>query len=84
MVSSSNADYVPEAPTMVSWTTARSRLARAIQTGEPPQTVTELRREYKAARLAYLIRTVAPELTDVQRAELSGVLADGGDTIAAS
>lgn len=63
---------------MVPWTLARSRLARAIQTGEPHEVVTQLRREYTAARLAHLIREAAPQLTAVQRAELAEVLQGGG------
>ena len=62
---------------MVTWTQARSHLARAVQTGQPPEVITELRREYTAARLAHLIRATAPELTAEQRRELAGVLAGG-------
>lgn len=62
---------------MVSWTMARSRLARAIQAGEPPEVITTLRREYTAARLAHLIRSAVPDLTAEDRLELAGVLAAG-------
>lgn len=67
---------------MVPWTLARSRLARAVQAGEPPEVVAALRREYSAARLAHLIRATAPQLTADQRAELAEVLR-GGDANAA-
>ena len=60
-----------------SWTVARARLAIAVRTGKPPEVVTELRREYAAARLAHLIRATAPQLTAVQRAELAEVLDEG-------
>jgi hypothetical protein len=66
---------------VISWTLARSRLATAIETGQPPGVIAILRREYQAARLAHLIRTTAPGLTNTQRADLSLVLA--GDDVAA-
>jgi hypothetical protein len=64
-----------------SWTLARSRLAVATAAGKPPDVIEDLRRDYRAARLAHLIRTTAPGLTNGQRAELALVLA--GDDIAA-
>ena len=64
---------------MVSWTHARSHLARAVQTGEPAEVITELRREYVAARLAHLIRSAVPQLPVDQRAELAATLQGGGD-----
>jgi hypothetical protein len=66
---------------VITWTLARSHLSTAIQRGEPPGVIAILRREYQAARLAHLIRTTAPGLTNTQRAELSLVLA--GDDVAA-
>jgi len=34
---------------MVSWTKARSHLARAVQTGQAAEVIEHLRREYQAA-----------------------------------
>lgn len=46
---------------VVPWTLARSRLARASRVGQPHEIVTQLCSEYTAARLARLIRVAAPE-----------------------
>src|ERR1044071_2399722 len=44
------------APAMASsWTKARSNLARAIQRGDPPETITALRRDYTAARAEHYL-----------------------------
>lgn len=72
---------------MLPWTIARSRLARAVQTGESPDVIDELRREYRAARLEHQIRAVAPELTGDQRARCAAPLLSmsegGGGHVAA-
>ena len=68
---------------MVPWTLARSRLARAVQAGEPSEVVTRLRGEYTAARLAHVIREAASQLTAAQRAELAEELQGGGAHVAA-
>ena len=65
---------------MLTWTLARSHVARAIQTGQPPETIKAAREEYRAARLAHLIAEALPHLTGGHRAELAGMLLhpDGG------
>ena len=65
---------------MQPWRHARSRLANAVQAGEPFERIIELRREYRAARAAQDLRDLlssdfAP--TAEQRAELAALLVDG-------
>ena len=80
-------DPLPEVRTVLPWTIARSRLARAVQTGESPDVIDELRREYRAARLEHQISVVAPELTGAQRARCAAPLLSmsegGGGHVAA-
>lgn len=62
---------------MSDWTRARARLAVQTRHGADEQTLAELRRDVRAARLAEQIeRTVAalPPLTDEQRAKLTALL----------
>jgi hypothetical protein len=66
---------------MQPWQLARSRLANAVQLGEPPECITELRREYRAARAAQYLRDLLSGDTPPnaeQRIELAALLA-GGD-----
>lgn len=65
---------------MQPWRHARSRLANAVQAGEPQERINELRREYRAARAAQDLRDLlssdfAP--TREQRLELAELLAGG-------
>ena len=66
---------------MVSWTKARSHLARAVQTGQPPEVIDQARREYLAALLAHRITAVVPHLTQHQRGQLADLVltGDGAD-----
>ena len=71
---------------MQPWRHARSRLANAVQAGEPQERITELRRAYKAARAAQDLRDLlqsdhAPTLE--QRRELAELLV-GGEADAAA
>lgn len=62
---------------MSDWTRARARLAVQTRHGADEQTLAELRRDLRAARLAEAIeKTVAelPPLTDEQRARLASLL----------
>jgi hypothetical protein len=77
-VGSSLAAPATGGPGMLTWTLARSHVARAIQTGQPPETIKAAREEYRAARLAHLIAEALPHLTGSHRAELAGMLLDGG------
>ena len=69
---------------MITWTQARAQLARAVQLGEPPEVVAELRRQYHACRLGYQITRTAPVLTERERAHLAKLVLNGGDTNAAA
>jgi len=64
---------------MVSWTKARSHLARAVQTGQAAEVIEHLRREYQAARLASQITTTVPGLTEHQRVQLAELVLSGGE-----
>lgn len=64
---------------MVSWTKARSALARAVQTGEPAEVIEQARRDYLAALLAHRISDVAPKLTEQQRGQLAELVLSGGE-----
>ncbi len=60
-----------------SWTKSRSALARAIQRGDPPETITELRRDYTAARAEFYLTGLVqqdPPLTVPQLVRLANVL----------
>lgn len=60
-----------------SWTKSRSALARAIQRGDPPETITALRRDYTAARAEHELRQLVerdPPLTDSQLVRLAAIL----------
>jgi hypothetical protein len=71
---------------VIPWTVARSHLARAIQRGDPPERIAELRRDYYASRARdYLADLVAIRgLTAEQRRELADVILAGGDRDAAA
>jgi hypothetical protein len=72
---------------MQPWRHARSRLALAVQAGEPTERITELRREYRAARAAqYLHDLLSSDFppTGAQRAELASLLVGGGEADAAA
>lgn len=60
---------------------AKSRLARAVQRGDSPDRVAELRATYYAARARdYLAGLIADgRLLPEHRADLAGLLARGGD-----
>ena len=61
-------------------TVIRGRLARAAQTGAPPEVVEDLRRQYYASRCRdYLREWLAgePAPTPAQRRELANLLVDG-------
>ena len=63
-------------------TVIRGRLARAAQTGAPPEVVESLRREYYAARARDYLRgwlAGEPAPTPAQRRELADMLVKGGD-----
>lgn len=63
---------------MRSWRKARSELANAVQAGQSPEIIAELRRAYRAARAAQDLRDLlASDLppTPEQRLELAAVLA---------
>jgi hypothetical protein len=64
---------------------AKSRLARAVQSGAPSERVAELRSAYYHARAhEYLSGLIAQHrLTAQQRRELAGLLQDGGADAAA-
>ena len=64
---------------------AKSRLARAVQRGDSPERVAELRATYYAARARdYLSGLIADgRLMPEHRAELAGLLAGDGDNVAA-
>lgn len=65
----------------------RGRLARAAQTGAPPEVVEDLRRQYYAPRCRdYLREWLAgePAPTPAQRRELADLLVKGGDANAAA
>ena len=67
-------------------TSIRARLARATRAGEPPETLTELRRDYYPARAAQYVRdwiSSDPSPTPAQRRELADLLVKGGDHVAA-
>ena len=71
---------------MQPWRQARSRLALAVQAGASEERISELRREYRAARAAqYLRDLMSSDLppNDAQRRELAAVLA-GGDGLGAA
>jgi hypothetical protein len=60
-----------------SWTKARSALAGAIQRGDPPETITALRRDYTAARAEHYLTGLVqcdPPLTDTQLVRLAAIL----------
>jgi hypothetical protein len=64
------------------WTNVRSALAVAVRTGQPPERIEALRRDYRAARAhAYLRALISadPPPTAAQRRELAAVLVGGGD-----
>ena len=64
------------------WTLVRSQYARAIQRGDPPERIRELR----AARTEHYLRGILaedPPMTREQRRELAALLA-GGDADAAA
>ena len=63
---------------MVSWTKARSDLASAVRTEQPPEVIDQARREYLAALLAHRITTVVPHLTQHQRGQLAELVLSGG------
>lgn len=66
-------------PVSTSWTSIRAKLAVSIRDGADEQTLAELRRDLRAARLADTIaKTVAeqPPLTDDQRTRLVTLLND--------
>lgn len=73
--------FAEEAFIMVSWTLARSRLARAVQAGERAEVIEQLRREYQAARLASQITSTAPCLDEHQRAQLAELVLTGGKAL---
>jgi hypothetical protein len=64
---------------------AKSRLACAVQRGDSPERVTELRRLYYACRARdYLTGLIsADRLLPEHRAELADLLVRGGDHVAA-
>ena len=67
--------------TPVAWTHTRSKLARAVKDGADEQTVTDLRRQLRADRLAEHITKVvdqAPPLTAEQVDRLAVLLRGGG------
>jgi hypothetical protein len=67
-------------------TAIRAHIARAKQTGEPPEVVEALRRDYYAARARDYIRewiSSDPAPTPAQRRELATLLAGGGVDAAA-
>lgn len=60
-----------------SWTHSRSALARAVQRGDPPETITVLRRDYTAARAEHYLTGLVeydPPLTIPQLVRLSNIL----------
>jgi hypothetical protein len=62
---------------MSEWTKARARLANATRYGVDPDTLAELRRDLRAARLAEAIEqavSVEPPLTSEQRVRLARLL----------
>ena len=62
---------------MRTYTLARSQLANAVKDGAPPALITELRREYRAARVMHhLQQLLTNDLppTAAQRRELADVL----------
>ena len=66
-------------------TSIRARLARATRAGESPEVITELRRDYYAARAVQYVRdwiSSDPAPTPAQRHELVELLM-GGDHVAA-
>lgn len=71
---------------MTPWTIVRSRYARAIQRGDPPEQVRALRAELRASRTEhYLLDVLAadPPMTWDHRRELAALLV-GGDVNAAA
>jgi hypothetical protein len=64
---------------VVTWTKARSHLARAVQTGQSAEVIEQLRREYQAARLQHHITSTVPGLTEHQRIQLAGLVLSGGE-----
>ncbi len=65
---------------IISWTLARSRLARAVQDGASPERIAELRRAYRAAKAAdYLQQLLASESapTHDERRALAALLMAG-------
>lgn len=67
-------------------TTLRARIARAVQRGEPADVITDLRRDYYAARARDYIRewiTSDPAPTPAQRRELAALLQGGDADVAA-
>ena len=67
------------------WTLVRSQYARAIQRGDPPERIRELRAELRAARTEHYLRGILaedPPMTREQRCELAALLV-GGDVNAA-
>lgn len=67
---------------MTPWTNVRSAIAVAVRTGQPPEQIEALRREYRASRAhAYLNDLVSSPLapTPAQCRELAAVLTGGGD-----
>lgn len=70
-----------------SWSLARARLARAVRDGRPAGDVDELRRTYRAARLASQITdALSADLPPSRehRAELARLLLAEGDARAAA
>lgn len=62
-------------------TVVRARLARAKRSGEPPQVIERLQREYYASRAHVYIRewiTGDPAPTSEQRREVAALLVGGG------
>ncbi|HUZ29929.1 MAG TPA: hypothetical protein VMU90_11845, partial [Solirubrobacteraceae bacterium] len=63
------------------WPKARSILANAVKDGEPASRIAELRRDFRVARTAQLVRELLsedPPPTPDQRGELTGILAGDG------